>query len=284
MYRRNGRGRLLVVIFLALSIVIITLDFRGGSSGPLNSVRDFAQTVVAPIQRGITTVTRPVGNLFASIGDLADLRDENKRLKAENEQMETEITQARDLAEENAELLANLGLEESWIGMERVAAQVIGDAPGNFKWAVLIDKGKEDGIEEDMAVINPDGLVGKVIRSSADTALVLLLIDPNIGVAATDEEGNIRGSITGNGEGQGFSLQYVDKESDIDVGTRIVTSNFNRHIYPRGIPIGFISDISGDVRATDLEITVTPAVDFADLNVVQILIGNAPSVAAGEDP
>lgn len=284
MYRRNGRGRLLVVIFLALSIVIITLDFRGGTSGPLNSVRDFAQSIVAPIQRGITTVTRPIGNLFASVGDLADLREENKRLKAENEQMGSEITQAQDLAEENAELLANLELDESWIGMERVAAQVIGDAPGNFKWAVLIDKGKEDGIEEDMAVINPEGLVGKVIRSSADTALVLLLIDPNIGVAATDEEGSIRGSVTGNGEGEGFSLQYVDKETDIDVGTRIVTSNFNRRIYPRGIPIGFVSDISGDVRATDLDITVSPAVDFTDLNVVQVLIGNGGPIKVGDAP
>ena len=281
MYRRNGRGRLLVLIFLALSVVIITLDFRGGSSGPLNSVRDFAQTVVAPIQRGITTVTRPVGNFFSSIGDLADLREENKRLKQANEQMQTEIDQARDLTEENAELLANLELDESWLAMDRVAAQVIGDAPGNFKWAVLIDKGDEDGIEEDMAVINPDGLVGKVIRTSADTSLVLLLIDPNIGVAATDEAGNIRGSITGNGEGEGFSLQYVDKESDAEVGTRIVTSNFNRGIYPRGIPIGFISNISGDVRATDLDITVNPAVDFADLNVVQILLGSGSKVAGG---
>jgi rod shape-determining protein MreC len=281
MYRRNGRGRLLVLIFLALSVVIITLDFRGGSSGPLNSVRDFAQTVVAPIQRGITTVTRPVGNFFSSIGDLADLREENKRLKQDNEQLQTEIDQARDLTEENAELLANLELDESWLAMDRVAAQVIGDAPGNFKWAVLIDKGSEDGIEEDMAVINPDGLVGKVIRTSADTSLVLLLIDPNIGVAATDEDGNIRGSITGNGEGEGFSLQYVDKESEADVGTRIVTSNFNRGIYPRGIPIGFISNVSGDVRATDLDITVNPAVDFADLNVVQILLGSGSKVAGG---
>ena len=283
MYRRNGRGRLLVVVFLALSIVIITLDFRGGSSGPLNGVRDFAQTVVAPIQRGITTVTRPIGNFFSSVGDLADLRDENTRLKTENEQMKTEITQARDLAEENEELLANLELDESWIGMERVAAQVIGDAPGNFKWAVLINRGSDHGIEEDMAVINPDGLVGKVIRASASTSLVLLLIDPNIGVAATDEEGNIRGSITGNGEGEGFSLEYVDKESDPAVGTRIVTSNFNKRVYPRGIPIGFISDVSGDVRATDLDITVSPAVDFSALNVVQVLIGGS-TVQLGDAP
>lgn len=283
MYRRNGRGRLLVVVFLALSILIITLDFRGGSSGPLDSVRDFAQTVVAPIQRGITTITRPVGNFFSSIGDLADLREENKRLKAENEQMSTEIAQARDLTEDNAELLANLELEESWLAMDRVFAQVIGDAPGNFKWAVTIDKGHEDGIQEDMAVINPDGLVGKVIRTSADTSLILLLIDPNIGVAATDEEGNFRGSVVGNGEGQGFSLKYVDKEAEIDVGTRVVTSNFNRNIYPRGIPIGFVSSISGDVRATDQDITVTPAVDFADLNVVQILLGSGP-IQVGDAP
>lgn len=272
MHRRKGRGRALLLVFLALSILIITLDFRGGS-GPLERIRDFTAAVVAPIQRGLTTVTRPVGNFFSAIGDLANLREENRDLKDENEQLRAEIEEARNLSEENAELLANLELEEPWFAKEKVAAQVIADAPGNYRWAVVIDKGTRDGIREDMAVISPSGLVGKIIPPMRpDVATVILMIDPNFAAVAITEEEGIDGSVSGNGEGQPLSLQRVEKGSEVHAGARVVTSNLNRGIFPRNIPIGFISKVGGDERASELDIEVEPYVDFNDLNVVQILL------------
>ncbi|MGH2754725.1 MAG: rod shape-determining protein MreC, partial [Actinomycetota bacterium] len=232
MHRRKGRGRAFLLVFLALSILIITLDFRGGS-GPLEKIRDFTAAVVAPIQRGLTTVTRPVGDFFSAIGDLANLREENRELKDELEQLQNEIVQARGLTDENEELLANLELDEPWFAKDKVAAQVIADAPGNYRWAVVIDKGTSDGIREDMAVINPDGLVGKVIPPMRpDEATVLLMIDPNAGAVATTEERGISGVASGNGEGEPLSLQFVEKSAEVQAGERIVTSNYNGGIFP----------------------------------------------------
>jgi rod shape-determining protein MreC len=283
MHRRKGRGRVFLLVFLALSILIITLDFRGGS-GPLEAVRDFTAAIVAPIQRGITTVTRPVGNFFSAIGDLANLREENRDLKAENEQLRAEIEEARNLTEENEELLRNLDLEAPWFAQDKVAAEVIADAPNNYRWAIVINKGTDDGIREDMAVISPDGLVGKIIGPmQPDTATVLLMIDPNFGaVATTEEEGIPPRPVTGNGEGQPLSMQRVDKGTPIEFGNRVVTSNLNGGIFPRNIPIGYVSDVGGDERASQMDIDIEPYVDFNDLNVVQILLGTGDTLRLGE--
>lgn len=281
MYRRNGRGRLLLFVFLALSVLIITLDFRGGSTGPLDTVKEVSQAIVAPIQRGLTTVTRPVGNFFSSIADLANLREENNKMRAELDGLRTEVAQARDVVDENLELRRYFDLDVPWFAQKRVAAQIVADAPGNYKWAVVIDKGRNDGIRRDMAVVSADGLVGKIIQADARQATVLLLIDPEAGSSAMTEEGSLTGLISGNGEGEPLSFQFVEKDEEVTVGDRVFTSNFS--VFPRGIPIGYISEISGDIRSTSFEISVSSYVDFKKLNVLQVILEQGKTVALGSD-
>ncbi|MEA2499584.1 MAG: rod shape-determining protein MreC [Actinomycetota bacterium] len=271
MYRRNTRGRVLLLVFLALSIVIITLDFRD-ATGPLDRVRDISQAVVAPIQRGLTTVTRPIGNFFSSLGDLASLREDNNRLTVEVAEMESRIRQADSLLSENAELRDELNLTGPWFAGERRVAEVIGDAPGNYRWAVIIDRGASDGIKDDMAVVNADGLVGKIIRVDAHQATVLLLVDPKLGAAATTEDIGRSGVTSGNGEGEDLSLEYLGQGTEIDVGDDIVTSSYNKGTYPPGIPIGIVSAIGGDLRAGELDIEIEPYVDFTNLQVLSVLL------------
>lgn len=281
MYRPRRRGRLFLLVFLALSILIITLDFRGGSGGPLERAKDVTAAIVAPIQRGLNAVTRPIGNFFSSIGDLANLREENERLEAELDSLQTDVSEARNLTAENDELRRMLDLEESWASMDRVAAQVIADAPGNFQWSVVIDKGSNDGIRKDMAVITPEGLVGKILTVDAHQSTVLLIVDPNLGVGSTTEERRLTGITFGRGEGVDLSLQYVSKEENVGVGDRVMTSNYNGRVFPPGIPIGYVSHVGGDQRASDFEIDVNPYVDFGKLNFVYVLLQTGGDVGEG---
>lgn len=282
MYRPKRRGRLVLLVFLALSILIITLDFRGGSGGPLERAKEVTEAIVAPIQRGLTAVTRPIGNFFSSIADLADLRDENKRLEAEVNELRAEVNEARDLSGENEELRATLDLDESWASMDRVTAQVIADAPGNYRWAIVIDSGSSDGIKKDMAVITPQGLVGKVLSADTNQSTILLLIDPSLGVGATTEERRLTGIVSGNGEGEDLSLEFVSKDQTVSVGDRVFTSNYNEGVFPPGIPLGFISQIGGDQRDAALDIDVNPYVDFSKLNFVQVLLETGDKVQVGD--
>lgn len=284
MYRRSGRGRLLLLAFLALSILIITLDFRGNAGGPLERAKDLSVAVVEPIQRGFTAVFRPVGNFFSSLGELSDLRAQNQELEAELRATRAEVSRAESLVREIERLTTILELDEPWIAMERVTARVSGQSPSNYKWAVFIDKGRDDGILPDMAVVAPEGLVGKVVRADAGTSLVLLLIDRQGAAAARLEDRRDTGKVEGNGGSELLSLELIGSNADVRVGDQVVTSGYDDGIFPPGIPIGYVEEVVEDARAPDQTIMVDPHVDFPALlgDYVQVLLGPGRRVGTQE--
>ncbi len=284
MYRRTGRGRLLLLAFLALSLVVITLDYRAGGEGPLERAKDISSTVVAPIQRGLTTVFRPVGDFFASLGDLSQLRQENIELQQQLDDAESQISRAEALESENEALREDAELAESYPSMDSVAAEVIATVPANYRWAVKIDKGEVDGLLADMAVIAPEGLVGKVIRVDRNTAIVLLLIDPQAAAKARIKESSYTGDVLGNGAEQSLSLDYVDPEANVRVGDAVVTSGYDEGIFPPSIPIGRVVSASGEGAALYQDIEVEPWVDFATLDFVRVLLESGPRLEQNQAP
>jgi rod shape-determining protein MreC len=272
MYRRAGRGRILLLIFLALSVLIITLDFRQNHK-LLEAVRDGAIEVVAPIQRGFTAVFRPIGNFFSSLADLAELRTENAALKEELGDARAEADQAAELQEQNKEFAKLLEINPHWSAGEKVTATVIGDVPSNYSFGVLIDKGSSAGIQPNMAVIDPGkGLVGKVVRVTSSTSTVLLLTDPQAAAGAMIKEERETGMAQGNGSEQFLSLNFISTKAKAKPGSEVVTSGYDGGIFPRGIPIGEIVASGSDSGALQQDIKLSPYVDFESLQFVQILL------------
>src|SRR5918996_2765580 len=279
MYRRTGRGRLLLVVFLGLCIVLITLDFRQGEGGPLDRAKDISAAIVDPVQRGFATVFEPVGDFFSSLADLGDLRSDNARLEAENREMSERIDDAVAVEDENEQLRAQLELDESYVSMEGLNAEVIARPSSNFRWFVTIDKGSDDGIREDMAVITPQGLAGKIINARADTSTVLLLIDPDGAAAATVRESReVVGTVQGHGAGQPLSFDFVDPDVEVKEGDEVVTSYYNEGIFPPNIRIGTVSDVGTDSAAAEQDIEVDPYVDFTSLDFVLVLLESGPKL------
>jgi rod shape-determining protein MreC len=268
----------LLIIFLALCVILITIDFRQGEGGPLDRARDFSSTIVEPIQRGFTAIFRPVGNFFSSIGELGSLRAQNAELLERLELAQEEIDQADSIQDENARLREELALDESWASMDRVAAEVIYKAPSNYKWIVKIDKGRADGIQPDMAVITADGLAGKITRATDDAATVLLLIDPTGAAAAKTEDGRTSGLVSGNGAGEPLSFQFVSADAKVTVGDEVLTSSYNQGIFPPNIPIGRVSFAGAETAALEKDIDVEPFTDFQSLDFVQVLLESGPKL------
>jgi rod shape-determining protein MreC len=266
----------LLLVFLALSILVITLDYRQNRGGPLERAKDVSLAIVAPIQRGITAVVRPIGDFFSSLGDLNSLRTENERLKEELEQLQSEEEQLQELAEENQQLTDLLDLERRYATLDPLTAEVIGRVPSNYKWAVWIDKGRSDGIRPDMAVINLDGLVGKVVQAESHMSTVLLLIDPQGGAGARVERSRDTGVITGNGVGEDLSLELIDPGSDVNRYDQVETSGYNGGIFPPGIPIGIVVSVAAEGPAVEQDIDVDPYVDFTSLDFLQVLLESGP--------
>jgi rod shape-determining protein MreC len=284
MYRRTGRGRLLLLVFLGLCIVLITLDFRQGENGPIDKAREISSAVVEPIQRGFTKVFRPVGNFFSSVGELGSLRGENARLKSELESTQTQIDEAETIADENARLRELFELDESWASMDKVTAEVINRIPSNYKWIVEIDKGSDDGIRPDMSVITADGLAGKVTQVTGDSATVLLLIDPTGSASAKIKGAGFTASIKGHGVGEPLSLELVDPEVRVNEGDEVLTSSYNGGIYPPNIPIGRVTFVNANTAALEQDIDVEPYVDFQSLDFVQVLLETGPKLDMTDEP
>jgi rod shape-determining protein MreC len=278
MYRRSGRGRFTLIVFLILSIALITLDYRQ-NLGLLERAKDAGVSIVAPVQRGLTAVFRPVGDFFATVGELGDQRRENQQLRDEVESLLSEREEKEQLADENERLRDILELAKSWHSVDSVTAEVIGRVPSNYKWAIFINKGTDDGIEKDMPVLAPEGLVGKVVRAEAHRATVLLLVDPQGAAAARVKTVRDTGLITGNGGSKNLSLELVaaDKEAKIEVGDEVITSGYDEGLFPAGIPIGEVVRVSGDSAGLEQLIEVRPFVQPQALGeYVQVLLHVGP--------
>ncbi|MDQ3986310.1 MAG: rod shape-determining protein MreC [Actinomycetota bacterium] len=278
MFRRSGRGRLMLVVFLALSIVVITLDFQDEGGGPLDRARDISTTIVAPIQRGVSVVVRPVRDFFSSIGDLSSLRSENEDLQDRLGQYRVEAERAEAVEDELEELRAETGLDKPWFNMDSEVADVIAEQAHNYKWAVIISKGSDDGIEEDMAVVDASagGLVGRTVGVTGDTATVLLLTDPDAAARAVVSNSKDAGLITGNGGDEDLSMELVNTDTRVSVGDKVVTSYYNKGIFPPSIPVGTVSSVEGDEAGLDQDIEVEPLVDFENLQTLTVLLETGP--------
>ncbi|CAN5525056.1 rod shape-determining protein MreC [soil metagenome] len=273
MYRRPGRGRVLLLACLALSIVLITLNFRSTRErGVVRRAKDVAVAVVAPIQRGFSAVTQPVGDFFSSLGDLTDIRSRNRQLEDEVDRFRSQVEEAESTEQENVRLREMLELGKSWNTMDRITAMVFSNVPVNWKWAVFIDKGRADGIRPNMAVIDPEGLVGKVIQAERHQATVLLLIDPDAAAGARVEGEGDTGAVRGNGGSEFLSLDLIESDADVAVGDEVVTSGYNGGIFPPGIPIGGVSEVGGQDAALERQIKVEAAADFTALDFVTVLL------------
>ena len=278
MYRRPGRGRVLLFACLALSIVLITLNFRGREGGVVRRAKDVAVAIVAPIQRGFSAVTQPVGDFFSSLGDLTDIRSRNRQLEDSLDRMQSQVEEAESTEQENIRLRALLDLGKSWATMDKVTASVFSNVPVNWKWAVFIDKGRAEGIRPNMAVVDPEGLVGKVIQAERHQATVLLLIDPDAAAGARIEGERDTGAVRGNGGSEFLTLELVEPDADVSVGDDVETSGYDGGIFPPGIPIGVVTEVGGQDAALERHIEVDPAADFTALDFVTVLLETGPQV------
>jgi len=272
MYRRPGRGRLLLLVCLALSLLLITLDFRQSRGGVIRRAKDVAVVVVTPIQRGFTALTQPVADLFGAVGDLANIRSRNRELEERVDRLQAAVREARNLQEQNTRLRAVLELGESWQSMDRAVAPVISKAPSNYQWAVVIGKGRADGIRPGMAVIDPEGLVGKVIRADGRQATILLLIDPDAAAGARVEGGRDTGVVRGKGSSDHLALELLAPDAKVSVGDEVITSGYDGGVFPPGIPIGVVAEVGPEDAGLQRDVRVDAAAKFTALDYVTVLL------------
>lgn len=270
LYSRPRNTRVLVVSLVMVSLLTITVDYRGGDSGPLEAAGKATLAVVGALQSAVSRVVRPIGDFVTGLVNVGSLRKENDQLRDQVQQLQAQLGQSVSDERVMQELLALLELEEQLRIEERVAARVIADSAGNFEWSVTIDKGSSSGIKVDMPVISGHGLVGRVISVAPNASIIELIIDPDSGVAGRLASSGETGVVEGQRDSD-LEMELVSPDARVVLNEQVVTSGFHGSLYPPEIPIGFVSHVFTDPGKLNKTIAIRPAVNFSALQFVLVV-------------
>jgi rod shape-determining protein MreC len=275
LYSRPRSTRLLVVSLVMLSLLTITVDYRGGENGPLEVVGRGAVSVVGALQGAVSHVVRPVTDWVTGVVHIGSLRSENDRLKAEIDKLRAQSGENTSLKAQLIELEGLLKMKERLHLRKTVAAQVVAVSVGNFEWTVTIDQGSSAGIKVDMPVVSGNGLVGHVISAAPNVSIVQLIIDPESAVAARLGVARVTGIVLGQ-RNRPLTMDLVGPNANVVPSEPVVTSGYDipggKALYPDGIPVGYVSHIYARPNSLVTTIEIAPAVDFSALEFVLVIV------------
>jgi rod shape-determining protein MreC len=269
---RQRTGYLFVAVLLA-HVILISAQVQSKSGASLISYVAFG--IFAEVQRATFSVAGVMQRGWSGYVALRGVKQENEALKRDLAAVRVQAQEQRALADRTRGLERLLDLKGRLdlrtTGAEVIAAGTILD----FR-AVTINKGSRHGLKADMAVISPDGVVGRIVATSPDAAQVQLLTDVNAAAGAVIERSRAQGIIVGAGD-KGFLLDKVSEIADIKVGDEVLTSGIEGTfaIYPKGFLIGRVESVK-KVGSSYSEIRVRPSADFSSLEDVLVVLTLTP--------
>jgi rod shape-determining protein MreC len=269
----DKRFRNLWVSIFFICFALFLLSSSPGLKQPWNPVEQLIIEITAPFQKLIRQTINATRDFWTNYFYLVDVRRENGRLKQEMDSLKRENSQFKELLAAHERLRSLLQFKEV-IRRPVVAAQVIGIDPTGWFKSVIIDKGKNAGLSWDMPVVNASGVVGRIVSVSNNYAKVLLIIDQNSAVDCLTQRSRDRGMVKGT-SGQICKMDYMAKSSNAAVGDLVVTSGLGG-LFPKGLPVGEISEVKEGEAKLFKEIDVMPSVDFSKLEEVLVILTTGP--------
>lgn len=264
---------ILISLTLLCAVLVYASFTMNLSGGPLNTVAGY---VFIPMQRGINQIGLWVSDKTDNLKDLRDVMEENTKLKAQVDELTSELNSIKLEQYELNNLRELLELDQKYPSYEKVAANVIGKDAGNWFSIFTIDKGSKDGVEPDMNVIAGSGLVGIVTDVGPNYAKVRSIIDDVSKVSGmvltTSDRCIVHGDLQKMNSDQNILLTDLkDSDNEANIGDPVVTSNISDK-YLQGILIGYINTLEIDSNNLTKSGTVTPAVDFEHVEEVLVIL------------
>jgi rod shape-determining protein MreC len=271
---------------LLVQVLLLAVQIKRDSRGRL--IRVWAITATSPIERAGAWAVGHVRGVWTHYFALGSTSRENEALRVENDALKLTISQLQTKAAEADRLAALLNFRQAHEQVPMVGARVIAASAGTASRTIEIDRGERDGIKRNMAVITPEGAVGKVIEVYRDESQVLLLTDKYGGAGAMLVSSRIQAPVSGTGDPT-MLMNYVATENDVKVGEKVVTSGMDK-IFPKDIPVGTVVEVKAG-NPFKL-IRVQPAAKLAQLETVIVLLtqtqvefkSDAANTQAGAQP
>jgi rod shape-determining protein MreC len=269
---------LLVVQIIGLAMQVRRTNGRNvydpADSSGVRLIRLWANALVSPPERVAEFFHTGVGQVWGDYFELGHIRQQNKDLQATVDRLRLEQAEMLEDARQGQRLQGLLGFQEKYL-YSTLPAQVLGTSGSDQSRLFTIDKGKDDGIRRDMAVITPDGIVGKVREVFGHSAQVLEINDQSSGAGVILVNERIRGILRGNAAGQP-QIVGILADNRIQPGEKVLTAGGDQ-IFPRGLPVGVVQKVVRDPDSDGfIHVIVKPAVDLDRLDEVLVITSNEP--------
>lgn len=270
MYNNKKKG--IVGIIITIIILILLVLITNIDKNQTYKLENVISKLVSPVQNGITYLKNKISGNSNFFSNLESLKEENTKLKEENSKLEQSLRELEVIRTENQTLKEYLKLTEQYKDYKTMPAYIINKDISNYTKTIVINVGKDNGIEENMTVIADQGLVGFVISVTSNTAKVQTIIDSSS--ATSSITGSTRDTMVCKGtiENKGtLKSTYISTDANIIEGDTVETSGMGG-IYPKGIHIGKITSVVEGKNKTDMYAEVETAVDFNRLENVLVII------------
>jgi rod shape-determining protein MreC len=237
-----SRYRQMTLLAAVVFMQVLLLAFQIRRDHQVRLIRVWAAEIVTPFGRAGTWSFGRIGGVWGGYFGLHGAHAENARLQHELDQLQIQNRELESRASEADRLSALLNFRSAHPEVSILAAQVIEASADNSSHTVFINRGERDHLRNNLAVITPDGIVGKIVEVFPSTAQVLLLNDKDSGVGALFGDTRTHGVVKGNGDPTP-RMDYVVNDEKVHVGEQILTSGEDR-IFPKGLAIGTVMDSS----------------------------------------
>ncbi len=250
-----SRYRNLTVLLVVVVGQLLYLAYQVKTTRDERLIRVWAVSAVTPMAGVVEAIRHNTIGFLQDYFILLDVRDQNRKLKADNDKLRMENVYFRNQLS-TAEHARALTLFQAQSPSKTVAARVIGNSTVASAKAVFIDRGYTSGIEKGMAVVTPDGIVGKVVAVYPLVAQVLLVTDATFKVGVESQKGHVHGVLNcGNGP---CTVEQIQEEEKVTPGEWFFTSGEDR-IFPKGFPVGTVISVQPGQGMKEVKLNLSGA-------------------------
>lgn len=273
MARKVSRKKSIIAGIILVAILLAGIRFTAATNRTqLTQLEIIIRDSIAPLYSGVMQVSSSIVNIGNSITLYNELLEENRYLKEQVRLLSLQNSIMEEYRMENQRLSKLLDFKETHGDeLNLVAAKVIGRHLGNWFDTIIINKGTNHGIRVNMAVINYQGLVGRVVATSRNTAEIMLLLDRESAVGSMVQRSRTFGVVESTTTGA-YPLQMIHMTHDapVDVGDVIITSGLGE-IFPKGLKIGYVAEVIMAPTGLVKQAMVIPYVEFNKLEEVMVI-------------
>jgi rod shape-determining protein MreC len=276
------RAPLLLVVLLVANFGLMSWNAKDSATGqPV--VRTWAQSLFTPVQSATAGVGGAGVGFFRRLADMRLAQAENETLRRRLAEAENELREARQARDENERLKRLLDFAKD-VTFQSIPARVVARDPSVWFNSLIINRGSTSGVDLDMPVVTPEGIVGRVVGVGPVSAQVMLITDERAAAGAVVGQlgqSNALGSVRGFGKNGLLEMRYVSGLETVNVGDYVVTTGQDR-IYPPGLNVGTVVEVVPGSATTPHTIRVKPGARLDSLQEVAVLNYHPAQRAAPE--